>query len=302
MGGSGRKGVGKAYSWRCKRLRLMKRSASGSNKPCRPVVASTCSPRDTRRRLPASSLRGRLLSSLDRACHDARMGEATSFRRANGSVPWSSSTCFGTGICLGNGFAEPDEDTTGVNQIDLFVAPRLCRQGWHSHEQMRMKRLDRQNLLIQSLNSADHDATHRVILFRRDSGMVREMDGNLVTCDDGEAALPVLDLKAQLCEESQRTVKVIDGHDGNGPQKRRWILGWSLRTHLLLSFRLGYPAWLPSLVLPFNHPPSSEVASASRMRSAKRRRFPNGSRRKNSWTPHGWASGAYCTALFGRYC
>ncbi len=36
--------------------------------------------------------------------------------------------------------------------------------------------------------------------------MVREMDGNLVTHDDGETALPVLDLKAKLCEESQRTV------------------------------------------------------------------------------------------------
>ncbi len=56
------------------------------------------------------------------------MGEATSFRRANGSLPWSSSSCFGTGICLGNGFAEPEEDTTGVNQIDLFLAPGLCRQ------------------------------------------------------------------------------------------------------------------------------------------------------------------------------
>src|SRR5258708_33269595 len=99
---------------------------------------------------------------------------------------------------------------------------------------MRMKRLDRQNLLVRSLTIADHDATHRVILFGRDLGMVREMDGNLVTCDDGEAALPVPDLKAQVCEESQRTVQVIDGHDRNGPQKSRWMLGWSLRTHMLL--------------------------------------------------------------------
>src|SRR5258708_37109107 len=116
-----------------------------------------------------------------------------------------------------------------------------------------MKRLDRQDLLVQRLNVAHHDATHRVILLWAHLGMVREMDVNRVTCDDGKPGLPVTDLKSKEGEKGQGTVGVIDGHNGNGPQKGRWMLGWSLRTHMLLSFRLdarrGFPHWFCLLII-----------------------------------------------------
>ncbi len=51
-----------------------------------------------------------------------------------------------------------------------------------------------------------------------------------------------------------------------------------------------------------DHPPCSELAPASGMRSAKRMRFPKGSRMKNSLRPHGLASSADCTALVVKYC
>src|SRR5712691_13430353 len=53
---------------------------------------------------------------------------------------------------------------------------------------------------------------------------------------------------------------------------------------------------------PFVHPPCSELASVSERRSAKRMRFRNGSRMKNSLSPQGLASSGDCTAWVGTYC